>query len=231
MVRKGRRETRPSGCTSVHPYLWVHHTAPPAGKETHATSQPHNQCFSKAFPIIFRLSPHQAQDGSSLHTAPRPGQPRLPPTSGHGSPGFPPTPGPLPAVGRARPELGLATTGLPAAPDARPSPCRSGGRGRPHLRVRARGPPPPPPPPGLTCKLGLDRQPSCRGAGPAALHTGSLPPLRHAAASAPAARAGRARPAARPPPPAPQPAPGVPLRSAPPPAAVPRDPPATAAAR
>lgn len=219
---------------------WFHVGASvPVGAPHRASGRQRNPCdlpttqleLFKSFPDYFSPQPTSGPGRQFSPHRPKAGEPRLPPASGRGSPGFPPAPGVSPCGGagaagaRARHHRPPRSPGRPpvALSVQRPreaAPARQG----PRAATAAA-------PPGLTCELGLARQPSCRGAGPAALHTGSLPPLRHAAASAPAARAGRARPAARPPPPAPQPAPGVPLHSAPPPAAVPGDPPATAAAR
>lgn len=123
--------------------------------------------------------------------------------------------------------MGLASTGLPAArtarprgktlTPARPQPCESTGRGAP-ARAPARQNPEAAAPPALTCEPSLACEPSRRGAGPAALHPGSLPPLRHSGASEPAGpgparRSARCAPGSAPPPP--QPAPRVPLRRRP----------------
>lgn len=134
-----RRCIRTCGCTTPR----LRPAKKPMRPPNHTTS-----AFQKLSRLFF-ASAHIRPRTAVLSTLPQgQGSPGFPPPQAMAAPASPPPPGPLPAVGRARPELGLATTGLPAAPNARPSPCRSGGRGRPHLRVRARGPPPPPPPPG-----------------------------------------------------------------------------------
>lgn len=184
-LRKSIQETRPRGfpfAAGAH----THHGHPrcASAQQTEGFNSTSN-CTSTGFQSFTQHFSPRPTPGPRRQFSPH----RL---EGQGSPGAPLRRRTAPAL----PGMGLTSAGHSAAP--RPKQKHPG---KPRTPARqdlvAAAAAPPGAGPGLTWELGPACQPSRRCAGPAALHTAPLPPLRHAAASAPA-WPGPARPAAPP---------------------------------